>query len=86
MRRLGMQGLLLGVLLFFGAPAGESFIVNVLHLWHYGAPLSVILPGSGSVSHMFTSTLFTTGSKTEVTAALVKLPGTPMSCTAPSSR
>ena len=40
MRRLGMQGLLLGVLLFFGAPAGESFIVNVLHLWHYGAPLS----------------------------------------------
>ena len=42
--RLGAQGLLLGLLLFFGAPAGESFIVNVLHLWHYGtADQSAIL-------------------------------------------
>ena len=31
------QGLILALLLLVGAPLGESFIVNVLHLWHYGA-------------------------------------------------
>ncbi|KAK9845425.1 hypothetical protein WJX81_006137 [Elliptochloris bilobata] len=32
------QGLLLALLLLVGAPSGESFIVNVLHLWHYDRP------------------------------------------------
>lgn len=32
------QGLLLGLLLAVGAPLGEIFIVNVLHLWHYDRP------------------------------------------------
>lgn len=31
-------GLVLGPLLAVGAPAAESFIVNVLHLWHYDRP------------------------------------------------
>lgn len=56
-----MQGLLLGVLLFFGAPAGESFIVNVLHLWHYGAPLTRVLLVSRSVLHLFVLASSTSG-------------------------
>ena len=31
-------GLILGIILAFGAPASEMFIVNVLHWWHYDRP------------------------------------------------
>ena len=43
------QGLILALLLLVGAPLGESFIVNVLHLWHYGASSDRFVSAVGRV-------------------------------------